>query len=70
MKPRDNEVKARDLVKILYEVINDKECKVLKLPEENQSIDFIYKNYGDKLNVETSFKAVDDVTLAASKLKW
>jgi len=70
LKPRDNEVKARDLVKILYEVINDKECKVLKLPEENQSIDIIYKNCGDKINIQTSFKAVDDETLAASKLKW
>lgn len=50
--------------------MNDKECKDLRLPEENDSVDKIYQQYGQKILLETSFKAVDDDTLAASKLKW
>ena len=70
MKSRDPEVKAKDLVRLLFEKLNDQQCKELRLPETNDDVEGIMSQYKDRINMETTFKAVDDDTLAASKLKW
>lgn len=64
----DKEMKSKDIARIILENMNDKSIKTLVLPEENKYIEALKEV--NNFSVNTEFKAIEDDTFSASKLKW
>jgi hypothetical protein len=64
----DKEMKAKDIAKAILEKMNDKEAKILVIPEENKYLEKLKEI--NNISLYTEFTAIDDDTFSAAKLKW
>lgn len=61
-------MKAKDIAKAILEIMNDKTSKILSLPEENFYLEKLKEV--NNFSLYTDFKAIEDDTFSAAKLKW
>ena len=61
-------MKSKDVAKAILEKMNDRTAKIMVIPEENKYIDKLVEV--DNFSLYTEFKAIEDDTFSAAKLKW
>ena len=66
----EKEINSKEVGKMVLEKLSDKTGKQIIIPEENLVVGKLKENFGSKLNLHTSFHAVNDEIISAAKLKW
>ena len=74
IKPKDKDMKPKELISYLQEIMTNPKFIELRNPEDNIAAQLIKKlvneNIGKNLNFHTSYKAVEKNIVSMSSLKW